>query len=129
MAGRTPTRGGGAGVAVAVPGAPSAGRGRYPGACAVLLDEPGSKHGLVEEPGAWPYSSYHRDGRPPVQGAVENRGRGARRVRLSAPLPGNRGALKRTLRLLRLLKAGGKGYQSRMNAILRREMLAQRGKG
>jgi uncharacterized protein (DUF4415 family) len=28
-----------------------------------------------------------------------------------------------------LLKAGGKGYQSRMNAILRREMLAQRGKG
>jgi putative transposase len=24
------------------------------------------KHGLVDDPGAWPYSSYHRDGRPPV---------------------------------------------------------------
>ncbi len=23
------------------------------------------KHGLVEDPGDWPYSSYHRDGSPP----------------------------------------------------------------
>jgi uncharacterized protein (DUF4415 family) len=31
--------------------------------------------------------------------------------------------------VLAWLNAGGKGYQSRMNAILRREMLAQRGRG
>jgi putative transposase len=24
------------------------------------------KHGLVDDPAAWPFSSYHRDGRPPL---------------------------------------------------------------